>query len=105
MTVRHSKLTPEAMLSAPRREPGVPNADGSFVLFQVSTYSFFKHEKSSEIRLLDVSKDESTLIENDVNATSPVWLDEQAIAFLRSTGKGETELIVGNARHHDFKKR
>lgn len=36
MTIQASKFTPEVLLSAPRRSPGVPNATGELVLYTVS---------------------------------------------------------------------
>lgn len=36
MTIQAAKFTPEVLLSAPRRSPGVPNATGELVLYTVS---------------------------------------------------------------------
>lgn len=36
MTIQAEKFTPEVLLSAPRRSPGVPNATGELVLYTVS---------------------------------------------------------------------
>lgn len=36
MTIQAAKFTPEILLSAPRRSPGVPNATGELVLYTVS---------------------------------------------------------------------
>ncbi len=39
MTLTATKFTPEVMLSAPRRSPGVPNPAGTLALYWVSTPS------------------------------------------------------------------
>lgn len=36
MTIQASKFTPEVLLSAPRRSPGVPNPSGTKALYTVS---------------------------------------------------------------------
>lgn len=36
MTVQAAKFTPEVMISAPRRGPGIPNPSGTSVLYTVS---------------------------------------------------------------------
>jgi hypothetical protein len=37
MTIKASQFTPQVLLSAPRRSAGVPNANGSYVLFTVNS--------------------------------------------------------------------
>jgi hypothetical protein len=59
MTIKASQFTPEVLLSAPRRSAGVPNANGSYVLFTVSSYSFESHSKTNELRVLDTKTNES----------------------------------------------
>lgn len=63
MTIKAPKFNPEVLLSAPRRSPGKPNSDGTQVLYSISTYSFSKHERKQEIRLLhaDANKDSRDL--------------------------------------------
>lgn len=36
MTITAQKLTPEVLLAAPRRSPGIPNATGELILYTVS---------------------------------------------------------------------
>lgn len=38
MTLKATKFTPEVMLSAPRRSPGVPNPSGTLALYTVSLF-------------------------------------------------------------------
>lgn len=42
MTIQAAKFTPEVLLSAPRRSPGVPNATGELVLYTVSENAMLK---------------------------------------------------------------
>jgi hypothetical protein len=49
MTIQAEKFTPEVLLSAPRRSPGVPNSTGELVLYTVSEeatlFEFYGTEK------------------------------------------------------------
>ncbi|KAF2739293.1 dipeptidyl-peptidase 5 precursor [Polyplosphaeria fusca] len=101
MTIRATKFTPEVLLSAPRRSSGVPNSDASKVLYSVSTYSFSDHAKKSEIRLLDVESQQTSLISDDPGAYSPTWLGDEAILLLFVSDNGNTTVKVGNVS--DFK--
>ncbi|KAF2013204.1 dipeptidyl-peptidase 5 precursor [Aaosphaeria arxii CBS 175.79] len=95
MTIRATKFTPEVLLSAPRRSPGLPNSDGSKILYSVSTYSFSKHSKKSEIRLLDVDKQETITVTSDSGAGDVKWLDDDLIVVLFSKEDGTTSVTVG----------
>lgn len=99
MLVQHPKFHPEAMLSAPRRSAGIPNHDGTSILYSITSYSFGKHEQSSEIRVLDVKTFESSLLDDDKESSSPVWIDSKTIALLRATESETTELIIGNVEN------
>jgi hypothetical protein len=104
MTIRANKFTPEVLLSAPRRSAATPNGDGSLALFTVSTYSFQSHSKSAEVRILDIKTGQSTLLNNDLNASEPTWLDNTLIVWLQGGEKGTTKLLLGDARTptHEF---
>jgi hypothetical protein len=99
MTVRAAKFTPEVLLGAPRRSSGTPNWSGTLALYSVSTYSFEKQEKTVEIRVLDVAKNESTVITDSKSASNPTWISEDTIALLVSEN-GATNIVVGSV--HDF---
>jgi hypothetical protein len=103
MTIRATKFTPEVLLSAPRRSAGIPNKDGSKVLYSVSTYSFAEHAKKSEIRVLDVETQQTTLITDEASASDPNWLDDESILLLISADDGVTAVKVGKVE--DFGKR
>jgi hypothetical protein len=103
MTIRATKFTPEVLLEAPRRSEGLPNTDASQVLYSISTYSFAQHEKKSEIRILDVETQQSSLITDAKSASEPVWIDDDTIVLLYSEDDGTTSVVVGNP--NNFEKR
>jgi Tol biopolymer transport system component len=96
MTIMAAKFTPEVLIEAPRRSEGLPNSDASKVLYSVSTYSFADHAKKSEIRILDVESQESSLITDDKSASEPVWIDDKTIVLLKSEEDGTTNVLVGD---------
>ncbi|KAF2468244.1 dipeptidyl-peptidase-like protein V precursor [Lindgomyces ingoldianus] len=97
MTIRATKFTPEVLLSAPRRSAGIPNSAGSKILYSVSTYSFADHSKKSEIRILDVESQQTSLISDESSANDPHWLGDDAILLLNSGEDGTTRVRVGGA--------
>lgn len=91
-------ISARVLLSAPRRSTAVPNAKGTLAVYTVSTYSFESHEKTSEIRVLDISNGQSSLITNEEKASEPNWLgDGNELIWLREHEKGLTQLIHGDA--------
>ena len=91
------------LLSAPRRSPAVPNADGKLAVYTVSTYSFKTHKKTFEIRVLDIENGQSTLVTNEEKTSEPNWLEDGSdLLWLKGGEKGATQLIVGNV--NDFAK-
>jgi hypothetical protein len=95
MTIRAFKFTPEVLLEAPRRGEGIPNSDASKVLYTLGAYSFSEHKKTSELRLLDVASQQTSLVTKD-NATNEVaWLDDKTIVLLKSNENGTTTVVVG----------
>jgi hypothetical protein len=101
MTVRAAKFTPDVLLEAPRRSSGSPNSIGTLVLYSISTYSFEKHERTSELRVLDLEKNESHIISDSKNASSAKWLSDDTIAVLEPD-KGATNIVIGSV--NDFEK-
>lgn len=95
MTIRASHFSPKVLISAPRRSAGVPNSNGTYVLFTVSTYSFDTHSKSYELRVLDTRTNESTLLSED-QADSINWLDDDSFIWLQSGEDGATDLYHGS---------
>lgn len=96
MTVKALKFTPEVMLTAPRRSSGVPNSNATQILYQVSTYSLEKHAWHREIRVLEASSKESTLVTKADGASGPTWVDEDGSVLLLVPGNnGTTDVTIG----------
>lgn len=93
--IRASKFTPEVLLSAPRRSAGVPNSDGSQVLYSTSTYNFTEHAKKSEIRVLDAKSHQTSLITDEQGASEPLWIDDETVLVLSEGENGSTKVKVG----------
>ena len=92
------KFTPEVLLSAPRRSSASPNSAGTLAVFTVSTYSFESHQKTSEIKVLDISSGTQSLITNAEGTSEPNWLGgNNELLWLKSGGKGHTQFVVGRA--------
>ena len=102
MTVRANKYTPRVMLSAPRRSAGIPNPDGSLVLYSVSTYSFDAHKYTRELRVLNPKTNESTLVA-ETGSSDVAWLDGGSVVVLMDGEKGQTKVVVGDVK--DWAKR
>ncbi|KAK4234836.1 Alpha/Beta hydrolase protein [Achaetomium macrosporum] len=101
MTLTATKFTPEVMLSAPRRMPGVPNPSGKLALYAVSTYSFQDHKKSSQIRVLDIESAASHALVEDQSASEPVWLSDEEVLYLKGGDNGTTTLIVRHVKSEE----
>lgn len=97
MVLKAMKFTPEVMLSAPRRQPGIPSPDGLHVLSTIASYNFSAHESTTEIRVYNQAGD-SLLMERDKKSSDPVWLDEDEVVLLRGVEGSTTHLVVGNVR-------
>lgn len=63
---------------------------------QVSTYSFKDHEKTTNIRVLDIKTGTSTTPIDEAGAGSAVWLNDDEILYVRSGEKGNSTLVVRN---------
>jgi len=102
MTIRAKKFTPEVLLSAPRRSAGIPNSDGSRILFNVSKYSFEDHNETKEIRILEVNKhNESYLVTDAKGISEPQWINDDLILTLEAGDKGSTKVIIGDPNNFE----
>lgn len=91
------RFTPEVLLSAPRRGSAVPDSSGTLAVYTVSTYSFESHEKTSEIRVINISNGRSTLVTNEKKTSEPNWLEDASeLLWLKEGMTGATELVVGS---------
>jgi len=86
------------LLSAPRRSNALPNHAGNLAVYTVGTYSFESHKKTSEIKVLDITSGQSTLITNEEETSEPNWLATgNELLWLKAGKKGVTQVIVGSA--------
>lgn len=88
------KFTPEALVSAPRRGPAIPNHDGTLAFYTESTYTGGKSQKA--IHLLNIATGTSSLILRDDRAYEPSWLDNgtNTIVYLRGGCMGLTFVLA-----------
>ncbi|KAL1861450.1 hypothetical protein Daus18300_008843 [Diaporthe australafricana] len=96
MTIR-AKLTPEVLLSAPRRSAGSPNSSGKLVLYTVSTYSFQEHKKTNSIQVLDLESGHATTLYTDSSYSEPTWVGETEFVVIKSGEKGTSSLLLADA--------
>ncbi|KAG8675206.1 hypothetical protein FPOAC2_01255 [Fusarium poae] len=96
MTRQATRFTPEVLLSAPRRSTGVPNSTGELVLYTISSYSFEKHSGSSQIRVLNIKDDSSHVITESAHDSSPFWIGEEEVAFIRTNDNGISSLYYAH---------
>ncbi|KAL4955824.1 putative dipeptidyl-peptidase 5 [Aspergillus filifer] len=90
-------LTPEQLISAPRRGEAIPNPSGNVAIFSTSQYSFETHESSSTWNLLDLRSGNITLLTNDSNVSEIVWLSDSTLLYINGTNAqipGGVELWV-----------
>jgi hypothetical protein len=113
MTIR-AKLTPEVLLSAPRRSAGSPNSSGNLVLHtvsfylapprrhitadaaQVSTYSFQEHKKNNSIQVLDIESNQATTLYTDSCYSEPTWVSDTEFLLIKSGERGTSSLVVAD---------
>jgi len=101
MTKRATHFTPEVLLSAPRRSSGVPNHDGSSILYSVSEHSFEEHKTTKQIKVLDAKTNESKIVTDVEGASEPKWLcgegDDGLVIMLTKGEQGKTDIVIGEA--------
>jgi len=89
------KLTPEVLVSCPRRSPAVPSHDGSLALYNQETYEpggTIRHE----IRVINIETSNSWVAVSDNRAYDAVWLEQDGrhcIVYLKGGELGMTWLM------------
>ncbi|KAL4928138.1 dipeptidyl peptidase DppV [Aspergillus undulatus] len=90
-------LTPEQLISAPRRGEAIPNPSGNVAVFSTSQYSFETAETSASWSLLDLRSGNITLLTDDSNVSEIVWLTDSTLLYINGTNAqipGGVELWV-----------
>ncbi|RDW75809.1 hypothetical protein BP5796_06630 [Coleophoma crateriformis] len=96
MTIKSNiKLTPELLITAPRRSPAVPSPDGKYALYTVSTYSLESHTECKEVRIVDLGTDTTTLFSDNDAILAPQWLSSDKLLWLKKAEGGKTEIWIG----------
>ncbi|EMC95414.1 hypothetical protein BAUCODRAFT_578118 [Baudoinia panamericana UAMH 10762] len=101
MVQRAMKFTPEVLLSAPRRSSGIPNPSGTKVLYTSSTYDFLTHQKTTELRLLNIQTGGSEELLGD-EASDLNWLTDDVFCYLQANKDGTTSLYASNTAGERF---
>ncbi|KAH8163027.1 hypothetical protein CIB48_g5209 [Xylaria polymorpha] len=88
------KFTPEALISAPRRGPALPNYDGTLALYTESTHIDGITRKA--FYLLNIATGVSSRILHDDQAYEPTWVGDgtNTIVYLRRGGMGITFIVT-----------
>ncbi|KAB8079071.1 putative dipeptidyl-peptidase 5 [Aspergillus leporis] len=94
-------LTPEGLISAPRRSEAVPNPSGDIAFFSQSQYSFETHKTTSAWNVLDLKSGDIKLLTNDSSVSEIVWLgsDDSTVLYVNGTNAdipGGVELWVSD---------
>jgi hypothetical protein len=102
MVVKH-ELTPEAFLSAPRRDAAVPNQDGTLAFFTTSAHEFGAGEDGAgrttrEVVVLSLASGETRVLSGDPDVHDVQWIPGDLgpsgsggggpLMWLESTAKG-----------------
>ena len=100
MTIKAQKLTAEALLSAPRFSPIIPNHDGTLGLYTVSTHKFGEGT-TKELQVIDIKRGISQVLSTDDRVHDVNWIPDSSsddVFYLRSGEKGKTQVFVADAR-------
>ncbi|KAL2818260.1 Alpha/Beta hydrolase protein [Aspergillus cavernicola] len=95
-------ITPEQLISAPRRSEAIPNPSGHIAVFSASQYSFESHESSAWWSLLDLRSGNITPLTNDSNVSEVIWLTDSTLLYINGTNAqipGGVELWVSDVTH------
>ncbi|PTB80119.1 alpha/beta-hydrolase [Trichoderma longibrachiatum ATCC 18648] len=96
--VRVQKLTPEVLLSEPKRGPAVPNRDGTHALYTVSTH-ILGGKTNQEFRIHHIETGNSTKLSSDAGVHDALWIPSTKldIIYLQSAENGRTQVRVASA--------
>lgn len=86
------------LVSAPRRSSAIPNSNGSYALYTLSTFSVHDHTEAKEIRVLNLKTGQILLFSDHPNDKGASWLDADQLIWLREKNSA-TEIWIGAAEH------
>ncbi|RMZ88435.1 hypothetical protein DV736_g4344, partial [Chaetothyriales sp. CBS 134916] len=99
-------ITPEQMLSAPRRSEAIPNPTGELAVFSSTNYSFETHKSHTVWNLLNLTSGEYNLLFNGSDVSEIVWVGPKAtnVLYINGTneeGDGGISLYAGDVTSFD----
>jgi hypothetical protein len=96
--MRVQELTPETLLSSPRRSVALPNPNGTHLLYTVSTHSFENGSTFTQLRVMDIWSGGTKQIVAHDNVHDAQWLPGPLglIIYLRDDEQGGTEVKIAN---------
>ncbi|KAJ6028061.1 hypothetical protein N7540_003637 [Penicillium herquei] len=92
-------ITPEQLITAPRRSEAIPSPDGELALFSETQYSFGSHSNAKLWNLMNLKSGEVNLLTNDSNVSELIWISSDTVLYINSTNEdipGGTELWVSD---------
>ncbi|RAL09114.1 alpha/beta hydrolase family protein [Aspergillus homomorphus CBS 101889] len=88
------------LITAPRTSDAVPNEEGKWALYTVSTYDLETHTEFTDVNLLDLETGSATRYSNNPKESSFCWLRGSSLLWQRESEKDKgTELWIGDADH------
>ncbi|RMD40331.1 hypothetical protein DV735_g4819, partial [Chaetothyriales sp. CBS 134920] len=84
-----ASITPEQLLSAPRRSEAIPNPTGELAVFSSTNYSFETHEAQTVWNLLNLTSGEYSLLFNGSDVSEIVWVGSEDTSVLYINGTNE----------------
>ncbi|KAJ5750545.1 hypothetical protein N7533_007573 [Penicillium manginii] len=95
-------LTPEKLITAPRRDNAVPNPSGKVALFSTAQYSFDTHSSSAWWSLIDLKSGKVSQLTNDSNVSELTWLGptDSSLLYINGTNAdvpGGVELWIADS--------
>ncbi|TQW01202.1 oligopeptidase family protein [Cordyceps javanica] len=100
--VVNRRLTAESLIEIPKRSPVVPNYDGEYGLYTVSTHKIGSGT-TKEVRVMHFADNQSVPLTDDANVHDARWIPHSNdILYLRSKDDGRTEVYYTKSfgKHH-----
>ncbi|KAJ3496561.1 hypothetical protein NLG97_g2575 [Lecanicillium saksenae] len=95
--VVNRRLTAESLIEIPKRSPVVPNYDGEYGLYSVSTHKVGSGT-TKEVRVMQFANNQSVQLTDDPNVHDARWIPRtNDILYLKSTGEGQTEVYYARS--------
>ena len=88
----------EALLSAPRRSPAVPNKSGTKALYTETTHNYQDHRSTTRIWVLDLKSRQRSLFSEDPSVRDIIWagIDDEVL-WTQQGEHGKIDFWFGDA--------